>query len=278
MSVVRPVLVHAHIFKNAGTTFDFSLRRSFGDGFVDHREDARFLDGRNACLLDFLTANPNVRALSSHSLHFRITGNDRLALYPVYFLRHPLARVWSVYRFERQQTGVDTEGARRAKELDLNGYVDWYLREDSPATIRNIHTIFLSGEGPSPDAMDHKYAIAAEYLAKQEAGFAVVERFDDAMLVLENRLKPVFPALDLAYVRRNVSAENPARHVDDSVRELLDALDADIAVQLQQANAHDMALYRQAREQLDAELAGISGLEARRADFARRCRELQSGP
>jgi len=39
---MRHVLVHAHIFKNAGTTFDFSLSRFFGHDFVDHPKTGNF--------------------------------------------------------------------------------------------------------------------------------------------------------------------------------------------------------------------------------------------
>lgn len=277
MRSVRHVLVHAHIFKNAGTTFDFSLGRSFGEAFTDHREDARFLQGKNNYLLEYLHSHPGVRALSSHSLHFRIKSTDRIQLHPVFFLRHPLARVWSVYRFERQQAGVDEGGARRAKELDLNAYVDWYMQEGSPATIRDIHAIFLSGEGPSPDNMAHKFTLACEYLARNRACFAIVERFDESMLVIEDRLKPVFPELDLAYVRHNISAAEPDQDVVESARTLLDELEPLVADRLQEANARDMTLYQQANAQLDLALAGINDLEDKQADFARRCRQLQAG-
>ena len=274
---MRNVLVHAHIFKNAGTTFDYSLKRSFGEGFVDHRDDRAFLDGRNAYLLEYLHANPVARALSSHSLHFRITGSDDLAVFPVYFLRHPLARVWSVYNFEKQQTGVNTEGARRAKEMDLNSYVDWYMEETSPATIRNIHAIFLSGTGPSPDHMADKFAGASEYLASGECQFALVERYDDSMVVLEQTLAPDFPELDLAYVRKNVSADDPGAAAEERADALLSALDDNVREKLLKANDYDLRLYRQAASQLDHKLAGLADLESRQEAFRLRCRELQAG-
>ena len=36
----KDVIVHIHIFKNAGSSFDSSLRENFGKNFVDHRDDA----------------------------------------------------------------------------------------------------------------------------------------------------------------------------------------------------------------------------------------------
>ena len=37
---MRNVILHYHLFKNAGSTLDWSLQRQFGAGFVDHRDDA----------------------------------------------------------------------------------------------------------------------------------------------------------------------------------------------------------------------------------------------
>ena len=35
----RKVIIHKHLFKNAGTTFDWSLHKNFGNDFCDHRDD-----------------------------------------------------------------------------------------------------------------------------------------------------------------------------------------------------------------------------------------------
>ena len=52
---MRHVILHGHIFKNAGTSFDWSLERSFGEAFVDHREDKLMREGRDKHLEAFLT-------------------------------------------------------------------------------------------------------------------------------------------------------------------------------------------------------------------------------
>ena len=269
------VLVHAHIFKNAGTTFDFSLSNHFGDSFVDHRNDAAFLQGKNEFLLKYLSENPAVQALSSHSLHFRITSDENIRTFPVYFLRHPLARVWSVYNFERRQTDADTEGARRAKELDLNAYVDWYMEESSPATIRNIHTIFLSGDGPSPHAMEEKFSLACNTLENSETSIAVVERYDESMLMLENSLSEFFPGLDLSYMKKNVSPESQPLGPEESANALLDKLDNYVAKKLLESNAFDIQLYERANRKLDSCLGNIPELEQRKRDLMNRCSLLQ---
>ncbi len=272
---MRNVLVHAHIFKNAGSTFDFSLNRSFADDFMDHRQDELFLKGKNAYLLETLQQNPALKALSSHSLHFPIKGDEEIKIFPVYFLRHPLARVWSVYHFEKRQTGADTEGARRAKQLDLNSYVSWYLEQGSPATIRNIHSIFLSGDGPAPDAMEAKFSLATQTLDDPQIFIGVVERYDESMLMLEHCLKKYFPTLDLSYQRKNVSPESKPGDYMESVNALLQELDEEVAEKLKQANAFDLALYDRANQKLDVEMLKIPALQDKKAELANRCRQLQ---
>jgi hypothetical protein len=41
----RLVILHNHLFKNAGTTIDWSLGRELGSAFVDHRDDAGMKQG-----------------------------------------------------------------------------------------------------------------------------------------------------------------------------------------------------------------------------------------
>jgi hypothetical protein len=159
--------------------------------------------------------------------------------------------------------------------MDLNSYVSWYLEQGSPATIRNIHTIFLSGEGPSPDNMDRKFSLARQYLCESGACFAVVERYVEAMLVLEEMLSDYFPGLDLAYVRKNITTDRPGQNLQASISNLMTLLDSDVKEKLQQANANDLALYQLANEQLDTMLGKISRLEEKKADLLKRCRALQ---
>ena len=38
------ILLHGHMFKNAGSTLDWSLRQNFGADFLDHRDDEYLRD------------------------------------------------------------------------------------------------------------------------------------------------------------------------------------------------------------------------------------------
>ena len=57
------------MFKNAGTSFDWSLRRSFGDAFIEHHDDDAMRKGADY-LEPFLLDRPHIKALSSHWITF----------------------------------------------------------------------------------------------------------------------------------------------------------------------------------------------------------------
>lgn len=67
----RPLLLHYHIFKNAGTTFDWILERNF-------RQDALKFDDitkprptlSTEQMLQFLAIHYNAKSISSHQLRF----------------------------------------------------------------------------------------------------------------------------------------------------------------------------------------------------------------
>jgi hypothetical protein len=68
MTNLRPIIVHHHIFKNAGTSIDFSLKKYFGGKWSAlEGEHARHIVTEKI-LLEFIQNNPGVSAISSHSL------------------------------------------------------------------------------------------------------------------------------------------------------------------------------------------------------------------
>ena len=114
---MRHVLLHGHMFKNAGTTLDWSLRRSFGAGFYEHRDDAAMREAPDHALAVALR-NKAVVALSSHNLPCPPPVIPGVHFHCVFLLRHPIARILSVYAFERAQQ-AQTPGALTAKRMDL---------------------------------------------------------------------------------------------------------------------------------------------------------------
>src|SRR5512141_235622 len=64
------ILLHYHIFKNAGTTIDSVLSRNFPNSFfqLEPERDLQVVPPEE--LLNFLNQHPDARAVSSHNFRF----------------------------------------------------------------------------------------------------------------------------------------------------------------------------------------------------------------
>ena len=109
----RTVILHYHLFKNAGTSVDQILRRNFGDRWVTREFSTAGADN-SAEVADWIRANPHAVAFSTHTALGPPPLIEGVNLITVMLLRDPVARIRSVYRFERKQD-ADTWGTELAK-------------------------------------------------------------------------------------------------------------------------------------------------------------------
>ena len=205
--MMRHILLHGHIFKNAGSTFDWALKRSFGQGFLDHRDDKPMRLAGSELLAELVEVNSGLCAISSHHMTREVPQLPGINFISVNLLRHPLLRIRSVYDFERRQKGV-SPGARAAREKSFVDYLAWRMQPDVARTIRNYQTLYLAGCHKQVDNLavaEHHFPRVLESIAGG-ALVGIVEQYDESMVVLEEELRPFFPQIDLSYVAQNVSA------------------------------------------------------------------------
>jgi hypothetical protein len=264
------VVLHAHLFKNAGTTLDWSLARFFGERFLDHRDDAA-MRGNPAYLNAYLDEHPELSALSSHWLPLPpASAQGRFAPLLLTLLRDPIERVASVYEFERRQS-VDHPGTRRAREGSLRDYVAWRLRPGVGPVLRNYQVRMLSGIYPGEgDESQLERALAHMHAF---TGIGLVERYDESVVAFEADLSPHFPGIDLAYRPQNVrdaaDTRSPARK-----REAVELALGDLLQPLLEVNQLDLVLYAEAERRLRHRLENLLDRNARLADLRRRCDDL----
>lgn len=243
---MRYIVTHGHIFKNAGTSFDWALRRYFRTAFVDHRDDVEMRRGGAAYLLEYLLAKPHIKALSSHHLCYPLPSHPNIKCIPVYFLRHPIERVISVYNFERQQPG-STPGAIEAKRRTLIEYVQWRLTPGVNRTIRNYQTAYLAGAHrlrPDRAVQQEHFDTALANLRSVDTLVGLVERYDESLRRIERRMRRYFPSMRLERTRQNVMNPESATEKLRVARTLL----APELTRLCQSNQYDLALFEAAQE------------------------------
>ena len=264
----RAIIVHNHLFKNAGTTIDWALRKNFGRGFVDHRDNAA-MKGGTAYLAGYFRANPRVRALASHHLALPLPELEDVDFHLLMLLRHPLERVTSVYNFEREQAQAGTQGARFAREHDLREYVLWRMRPDVPPSIRNYQVLrALPGPVHRGEMGDRDLSQAKRFLESVPL-LGIVEHFDESMLLFEETLRPVFPSIDFTYKPQNVRQD---RRETQASR--LERLQAEIGREafglLTEKNRVDLELYAHAQQIFQDRLGRIEGLDRKLQAFRER--------
>jgi hypothetical protein len=267
---MRTVIAHGHIFKNAGTTFDWALERNFGESFCDHRDDEPMRQQGASYLTQYLLDNPHINAISSHHLCDTSTIAG-IEIVPMYLLRHPIERILSVYRFEHKQQS-SSPGSIAAKKYNFRDYVQWRMDPEVNRTIRNYQTIYLAGVHTRKASQECTLDIFNAAMVKAKNSLVgLVEKFDASMIKFEESLKKRSIELDLSYMRQNVSSEK-SKSNGNEISYIAEEL-GDIFKEVLSENSYDLALYCAVTQLFEEE--DIKDCSDKLADFKRRCGKFE---
>ena len=240
----RKLLIHYHLFKNAGTSVDAILGRNFADRWVNTEfPPPNNVDHQEAIRL-FIRDNPRLEAISSHTLMLPVPRIDGVAVFPILFVRHPLDRIKSAYEFERKQDAT-TVGALIAKEQDFAGYIRSRLAVRNDRACRDFQVARLSMAALAAEGSELAKALAA---VEQLPFVGLVEAFAASAQRLQQLVQPMFPAFQSFDVRANVTA---ARHdrLEERLEEIRQELGQETFRLVMEANQEDMTfLYAKIRE------------------------------
>lgn len=245
---MRKIIVHYHIFKNAGTTLDAILQQSFPNSWVPFDLSLPSASINQVELEGFIQANPKVMVFSSHQARLPVPLSGDFKVYPLVFLRHPIDRVASIYHYLRRLPDKEARPASAfAKSHNMADFVRWRLEEAHGAVIRNFQTIFLSG-----DTRDVRLSIASsEHLVAARSQlaalpfFGLVEAFDLSVSRMSDFLVPIFGPINTQHCVLNANHLRP-----DTLEERLEQIQIELGEgvhsELLEANSYDLALYRDA--------------------------------
>ena len=269
----RFVLVHHHIFKNAGSTIDFALARSFGDAFATvhgAHDDARLFGDD---IVAVAQANPALKALSSHHVRHPRPVARGIEFFDLALVRHPLARARSLYTYGRRIGASSWLGAL-AMQHDERGFIA-HLVEHAPHTFADAQARLLVHGGLFHRALGARDLEAAQALIADMAVPGVVECLDEALVAAEYYLRPCFPTLDFAYTPQNVSAPGGTPPTLDAIEDACRAAWGDALYAAMVAlNSVDLALHAFTRDEVRRRLATVPDADARLQAFRARCAAL----
>ncbi|MGA3027245.1 MAG: hypothetical protein ABSF98_21005 [Bryobacteraceae bacterium] len=269
----RWILLHHHIFKNAGSTVEYVLRRCFGERFATLHGPAEDSVVTGSALASFLDANPEIAAVSSHHVRYPLPVIDGIILFDLCFFRNPLRRLWSMYRYFRTIEAAE-DLPRCARTAPAPAFFDLLLA-DYPHLINDAQVNVLANGGVytrPPTAQDLRVALER---VRRISVLGVVELFDESAVAAEYFLRPTFPALRFEYVPQNVSTawNGPAPASPDQLRNEIGGARYE---QLERLNRLDLQLVAFAKEELLRRFEMVPGRGGRMASLRRRCEALQS--
>lgn len=242
----RQVILHYHLFKNAGTSVDEVLKANFGDAWVTREFERRGNPNvHRREVAEWVRSHPQAQAFSSHTLELPPPAFERIQVLPVIFVRHPVDRICSAYAFERRQGG-DGFGAVLARHTTLAGYIEVRLSMPRDRQCRDFHVSRFATMFPEDSGSEFERAARA---VQQLPFVGVVESFDTSMRWLQSLVQPMFPAFEGHSAFANASHE---RH--ETLEQRLARLRAEMGEAcwslLMQHNADDLALHALACERL----------------------------
>lgn len=238
---MKTIILHYHLFKNAGTSLDAALKENFSekDGeWVTKEFPAQPVKNREE-LKQWIIDNPQAKCFSSHTAIFPVPQIEGIKIIPVIFYRHPIDRIASAYSFERKQGG-ESYGATLARESTLSGYIESRLSVKGDRQCRNFHAhrfATMFGEQQGDEATRAKMAIEALPFV------GLVEKYSESLERLEALLKAEgFEGIKLKPVEKNVS-RGVKKTLDEKLAEIKDQLGDEVFDMLATANVVDLEIW-----------------------------------
>ena len=256
------MILHYHIFKNAGTTIYSILERNFGRRLAS-LESGHFNSVlTNEDLLAFLEKHSRVEAVSSHHLVPPKPLHPDFVFYDILFLRNPLARLSSMYDFYRRSDTSDDPLIAEAKVRSRADFMQLLIQQ-YPQYVNNAQVTFLSACYET--GQESTLEIACR-VAGQASVLGVTELFDVGAVLAEQSLAPRFHGINFGYVAQNITLTEP-RALETHLAHFRDACGDRIYEELLRLNSLDLSLLKFATEEVCKRFEGIPDHEDRSRHF-----------
>jgi hypothetical protein len=244
---MRCVLLHYHIFKNAGSTIEEIFARSFGNSFSRIETPDREGLVSNRDLVNFLEQNPSTKAISSHQIRYPTPKFPGFLFLDVCLVRDPIDRIRSIYDFYHSSPSAGDPLSDLAQG-SLGDFVAG-LVEQQPLYIKNVQVNQLACAGDSDEPEERDFQVAAQRI-QNAALLGVVDCFNKSMVAGEHRLQPVFPELDCALPAENVTGGLEA-DLAQRIEKVRAACDESVYAELLRLNDLDIGLVNCARTEVE---------------------------
>jgi hypothetical protein len=246
-ALMRLVILHYHIFKNAGSTIEDILDHSFGERFANVDTPAGEGLISNPDLVRFFDARPGLRAFSSHQVRHPLPEAPGYLFFDICFLRDPIDRIRSIYTYFRRKPNPADPMSALANRTALGDFIAGMI-QDFPLFVKNVQVNLLACAGDSDEPQPRDLDLATgRMMATSFLG--VVDCFDQSVAAGAHALRCAFPELDCARPAVNVS-DGLEGTVASRTEDLRRACTPEVFEELQRLNALDRQLVDRARAEV----------------------------
>ena len=252
-------IFHFHLYKNAGTSVDEILKSSFNNKWQEREfED----DNPLSDITDWVVSAPDTLCFSSHTASLKIITEQHLCdkdnrvfeLFPIIFMRHPIDRIASVYRYEKSQTTNSWEN-NLAKSSSMQKYIETRWARELDTQCRNFHCNRLAEvfrNGDNTRISDYELALNS---IKIFPFIGIVDRFQDSLNIYADLLK-LFIDMDFHFLE---TIENATSDAGITLEDRLDLIKLEVGVsffnKLIEINEKDISLYETVSNKLKLQYA-----------------------
>ena len=198
MENTRTIILHYHLFKNAGTSIDSILQENFGEQWIT--KEFKSVINNTPEVIQWINENPQAIAFSSHTMNGPIPKIDGVKIISIAMLRDPVKRIISAYKFERMQNS-DSWGAQLAKQLSFEEYVVKRLQEERDTQCRNFQTSRLATLRPGDEPKIQRAIEALNDLSV----VGIVEDFNKSLKKIASKILEEFPNYEYEIAHSNKS-------------------------------------------------------------------------
>ncbi|HVY92972.1 MAG TPA: hypothetical protein VHA14_09495 [Bryobacteraceae bacterium] len=244
---MRLVILHYHLFKNAGSTIEEMLDHSFHGRFrrIETADASGIVTDRD--LLQHIYDGRGVQAVTSHQIRYPMPQAAGCLFFDICFVRDPLDRLRSFYDYFRQRPDPSNPISVLANQCAMGEFAARMIREQ-PLFVRNNQVNLLACGGDSDEPGERDLDLAIRRL--QAAAFpGVVDCFEQSIAAGAVWLGQAFPELDLDRAAVNVS-RGMEGSVESRIAGMREACEPEIFEQLMRMTALDRLLVSSARAEV----------------------------
>ncbi|HRO15242.1 MAG TPA: sulfotransferase family 2 domain-containing protein [Paracoccus sp. (in: a-proteobacteria)] len=286
---MRKVILHYHIYKNSGTSFDRVLAHNFGDRHELFDGPYPFFGIDQDQVDRIVMRRPDAVAFSSHQISLPQPSSVEYHVLAAAFVRNPFLRIASIHRFKRGEfpsgnplrrmaskivsrqgetfeRGKDegtvpasiTTTAMAAHRMEFAEWIEHCLNDKGEiGNVSNAQTRFFAAayrmrpqQKREPSGLLYDLPAALRTLTTVEL-LGRTEHFEADVRRMGDILAGHGIPFELpSRTRHNVTLSSDAT-VDEQVAELLGGLPAELRLRLMEANRQDLALYERACELIE---------------------------